>query len=398
MQWLSLPKANVLSLAPLCLAIACNPDATVPSDVAVAITPTNLSAGVDHTCMLVPGGLPYCWGAGLFGQLGDGTRTTRFTPTVVVVPAGETFASVDAGNEYSCALTATGTAYCWGNNSLGRLGDGTTTMRPTPTAVTLPTGTTFISVSGGFEHTCGLTPTGAAYCWGFNLDGQLGDGTTTTRLTPTAVTMPAEVTFTSVDAGNEICCALAPTGAAYCWGANSFGRLGDGTLVDRLTPTAVLLPTGVTFARVTVGLDHTCGLTQAGAAYCWGYNEEGQIGDGTTTSRLTPVAVAIPAGTILASVSPGGTHTCGLTPAGAAYCWGKNSRGQVGDGTTTDRLTPVAVTMPTGVTLTSLALGNTHSCGLTAARVAYCWGANAWGQLGDGTNTDRLTPVKVMLP
>src|SRR2546422_16564 len=178
-------------------------------------------------------------------------------------------------------------------------------------------------------------------------------------------------------------------GSGYTLGASA-ARLSGATS----TPFAVTL----TFTAVTAGDAHTCGVTAAGAAYCWGDNSSGQLGDGTTMNRLSPVLVQPPARVSFAAVTAGAAHTCGLTPvAGTAYCWGSNSVGQLGDGTTMNRLTPVLVQPPTGVSFAAVRAGTAHTCGLTpVAGTAYCWGANAGGQLGDGTMTDRLTPVSVM--
>ena len=354
----------------------------------------NVSAGWGHTCGVTPAGAAYCWGDG--GAIGDGTTTERLTPVAVAMPAGATFTSVSAGGAHTCGLTPAGVAYCWGYNANGQIGDGTTTDRLTPVVVAMPAGVTFTSMSADLTHTCGLTPAGEAECWGGNDFGQLGDGTTTGRLTPTAVAMPVGVTFTSLVVGRYHSCGLSPAGVAYCWGSNDFGELGDGTTTYRFTATAVAMPAATTFASIAVGDIHTCGLTPGGAAYCWGGNTLGRLGDGTTTPRLTPVAVVMPAGVTFASMSAGYANSCGLTPAGAAYCWGRNVFGELGDGTTTGRLAPVAVVMPAGVTFTSLAVGFVHTCGLSPAGAAYCWGVNDGGRLGDGTTIDRLTPVAVV--
>src|SRR5450759_3959508 len=180
-------------------------------------------------------------------------------------------------------------------------------------------------------------------------------------------------------------CALAPSGQAYCWGLNTYGELGDNTTTDRSTPIAVQQGV-VTFTSITAGWGHTCGLTSAGAAWCWGYNGNGRLGDNTITLRLTPVAVQ-QGGVTFTSITAGDSHTCGLTGAGAAYCWGRNDSGPVGDNTTTDRHTPVAVQQG-GVTFASITSGRWHTCGLTSAGAAYCWGWNVNGQLGDITTTD----------
>ncbi|MFN5934086.1 MAG: RCC1 domain-containing protein, partial [Roseiflexaceae bacterium] len=226
--------------------------------------------------------------------------------------------------------------------------------------------------------------------------GQLGDGTTTDSSTPVAVSMPSSVTFTSITAGVIYTCALTSAGAAYCWGNNYYGQIGDGTTTDRTTPVAVSMPAGVTFTSITAGGAHTCALTSAGAAYCWGYNNYGQLGDGTTTNRSTPVAVSMPPGVTFASITAaGGAHTCALTSAGAAYCWGYNMFGQLGDSTNTHMSTPVTVILPAGVTFASISVGNSHTCALTSAGVAYCWGLNNQGQAGT-CNYDTLPyPTRV---
>jgi alpha-tubulin suppressor-like RCC1 family protein len=207
------------------------------------------------------------------------------------------------------------------------------------------------------------------------------------------------ITFASLTAGGDHTCGLTGGRAAYCWGANGVGELGDGSTTDRATPVAV--GGGITFAGLTAGEGHTCGLTSAGAAYCWGWNSYGQLGRGDTLAAATPAAVA--GGITFASLAAGGFHTCGLTSGGAAYCWGSNNGGplgdgigQLGDGWTRDRHTPVAVSG--GITFGSLTAGVFHSCGLTSGGAAYCWGSNFFFVLGDGSATDRHTPVAVAHP
>src|SRR3989449_1813433 len=205
----------------------------------------------------------------------------------------------------------------------------------TPFAVTL----TFAAVTASGLHTCGLTiVTGAAYCWGANGSGQLGDGTMTNRSSPVLVQAPARVSFAAVTGGDLHTCGLATglSAAAYCWGGNGSGQLGDGTTTtNRLTPVLVLAPAGVSFAAVTGGAAHTCGLTTglSAAAYCWGGNGSGQLGDGTKTNQLTPVLVQAPAGVSFAAVTAGAAHTSGDTRAGTAYCSGRKRFQQISKGT-----------------------------------------------------------------
>jgi alpha-tubulin suppressor-like RCC1 family protein len=299
--------------------------------------------------------------------------------------------AMGVGGNQTCGLShANNGWYCWGYNLEGGLGDGTTTNRLTPVAVT--GGLAFATVSsGGINFTCGLTATNAAYCWGNNAYGQLGDGTMTDSHTPVAVTTGG-LTFVTVTAGLNHTCGLTADSLAYCWGRNGRGQLGDGTTTQRLTPVAVV--GGLRFASLRAFGGFTCGVTSVGAAYCWGANDTGQLGDGTQTDRYMPVAVKGSLAFAALNSAADGQHTCAVTAfGGAAYCWGKNSSGELGDGTTTQRLTPVAVAG--SLRFVEVSSGSFFTCGLTDVGAAYCWGYNSLGFLGDGTTTQRLTPVPV---
>jgi len=388
----SLATGTYTAIVPVTSSVANNSPQTVSvtfSPNLPAFSAVDMSVGGEESCGLAPANVWYCWGRNQQGGVGDGTTIQRLSP--VPVTGGVTFATLSAGGfNFVCGLTAAKTAYCWGNNAYGQLGDGTTTDRYTPVAVT--GGPSFVTLTAGLNHTCGLTADSVAYCWGRNARGQLGDGTTTQRLTPVEVV--GGLRFGSLRAFGWFTCGVTSVGAAYCWGANDTGQLGDGTQTNRSTPVAV--KGGLTFAALTSAAngEHMCGvIASGGAAYCWGKNSSGELGDGTTTQRLTPVAVA--GGLRFVGVSSGSSITCGLTDVGAAYCWGHNSLGELGDGTTTQRLTPVQVTG--GLTFTSLSTGSDHTCGL-ASGIMYCWGMNQTGQLGDGTTTSRSSPTPVRAP
>jgi len=286
---------------------------------------------------------------------------------------------------HTCAILNDGTARCWGANSSGQLGDGTTTDKALPTQVSGLSNA--ISITAGWDHTCALLNDGTVKCWGYNSIGQLGDGTTSNRLTPVSVS--GITNATSVAAGGAHTCALLSDGTARCWGWNYYGQLGDGTTTDRSTPVSV---SGITNAiSIVAGWDHTCALLNDGTVKCWGENNTGQLGDGTTTNRLTPVSVSGITNAI--SVVAGGAHTCALLNDGTVKCWGYNYYGQLGDGTTTYRSTPVSVS---GITnAISITVGGSHTCALLNDGTVKCWGRNNYGQLGDGTTTDRSTPVSV---
>jgi alpha-tubulin suppressor-like RCC1 family protein len=356
---------------------------------------TNIAAGGGHSCAQRPDGQAYCWGMNHAGQLGDGTTTSAPRPTVVRPPPAAALSGLTAGDSHTCAQGSDGQAYCWGHGS-GQLGDGTDTDRLVPAAVVIPDGVTLAGLTAGREHTCAEGSDGRAYCWGANASGRLGDGTDTDRRVPTAVQRPAgAATLTGLAAGDGHTCAQGSDGRAYCWGMNRDGQLGDGTATHRLAPTAVNAPAGVALSGLTAGRGHTCAQGSDGQAYCWGGNVSGQLGDGTGTERLVPTPVQTPAGVTLSSLTAGASHTCAHGSDGRAYCWGLNGSGQLGDGASGNRRVPTAVYAPAGVTLSGLAAGDSHTCAGGSDGQVYCWGFNHHGQLGDGTTEARRTPVIV---
>ncbi|MBI1801247.1 MAG: RCC1 repeat-containing protein, partial [Chloroflexi bacterium] len=360
-----------------------------------------IAAGGYHTCALTTTSDVKCWGYNSTGQLGDGTTTDRYTP-VDVVGLTSGVASISAGYGHTCALTTGGGVKCWGWNDSGQLGDGTTTDRLTPVDVTgLTSGVT--AIAAGYYHTCALTKGGGLKCWGLDFHGQFGDGTNLTT-DPLSQLTPVDVIgltsgVSAIVAGSAHTCALTKSGGLKCWGWNAFGQLGDGTGITRATAVDVVgLTSGVT--AIAAGELHTCAATTGGGLKCWGANGNGQLGDGTTIQRNTPVDVSGLTSGVNAIVAGGaypGGHTCALTTTNGVKCWGLNNYGQVGDGTTIDRLTPVDVVWVVGAfSVGSVAAGDYHACRLSAGGGLKCWGWNANGQLGDGTTTNQLTAVDVM--
>jgi alpha-tubulin suppressor-like RCC1 family protein len=314
-------------------------NSSIPVAISGGLVFQAISAGSAHNCGLAAGGAAYCWGRNFEGELGDGTAIDRLVPVAVSGGGSLVFKAISSGGAHTCGLTAGGAAHCWGHNYYGELGDGTTSDRLVPVEVS--GGLAFQAISAGAFHTCGLTTDGAAYCWGRNWVGQLGDGTVIDRLIPVEVS--GGLVLQAISAGSEHSCGLTPGGAAFCWGSNDYSQLGDGTFSDRLSPVSVL-GWGLVFKAISVSGGQTCGLTTGGAAYCWGTNEWGQLGDGTTSIRLIPAAVS--GGLVFQAISAGSLHTCGTTTGRAAFCWGDNGYGQLGDGTATTRTAPVAVVSP----------------------------------------------------
>jgi alpha-tubulin suppressor-like RCC1 family protein len=349
-----------------------------------------IAAGGFHTCAITSRDGLKCWGGNFDGQLGDGSLTDRNRPAWVSELHTGVYA-VAAGRVHTCAVTTGGRIECWGWNEYGRLGDGTTTTRLRPVEV-VGHQSSVRAIAMGWRHTCALTDEGAAACWGWNESGQLGDGTTTWHSTPTPVT-GLDSGVRMITAGYRHTCALMNGGAVECWGGNDYGQLGDGTTVERWTPSVVPgLESGV--ESISAGSLHTCALTSGDEVECWGRNEEGELGDGTSTPRAGPVIVSGLHAPVR-EIAAGGFHTCVLSVSGSVECWGWNLAGALGDGTRKEHHQPVVVSsLPNGVQ--AIAAGSFHTCALKRSGLVWCWGDNTGGELGDGTTTARLRPVPVL--
>ena len=287
--------------------------------------------------------LMICVVVGIFFTVGN--LLTRQSSATVMGDMEWSFSQITIGYGHTCALTNEGKAYCWGLNNHGQLGNNSTTNSRIPVAVQMPAGVSFKSIAAGYYHTCAFTTTGQAYCWGRGGSGQLGNNSTTNSSIPVAVQMPAGVArFQSITAGGEYTCALTNEGKAYCWGQGSNGQLGNNSTTNSSIPVAVQMPAGVArFQSIAIGYAHTCALTNEGKAYCWGWNYRGQLGNNSTTNSSTPVAVQMPAGVSFQSIAAVYHHACALTNEGKTYCWGLNEYGQLGNNSTTNSSIPLAV-------------------------------------------------------
>jgi alpha-tubulin suppressor-like RCC1 family protein len=330
---------------------------------------SSISAGAEHTCGVTADGTVYCWG----GNGGGRVATDLGERQLVPFPWRSGFGAVSAGGEHTCALGRSGSVACWGR-------------------LVTPSGR-YSSLTSGFGHACGITRARTAACWGANDRGQLGDGTTVSRTG--GVQLQDDPGFEMLAAGDAHTCGLLE-GRVYCWGNDEWGQTGTGVFEGSYVtqPTEVEGDHGY-LTYVTAGTHHTCALTRAGAALCWGANDYGQLGDGSRQQRLAPRPVRAPMGgrqtLAFQMLSAGESHTCGVARTGRVFCWGDNRFGQLGDGSTTQRVVPVPVDIDESIEVVSV--GWQHTCAVGESGVTYCWGANNHGQLGDGTLEHRSLPV-----
>ena len=390
--------------------------------------------GSDHTCVLLQNGSVKCWGYNRYGQLGDKSNTESFLP-VDVEGLDKNIVAIAAGNWHTCALESSGKMKCWGWNGSGQIGDGTTDESNIPVAVKgLQSGLTVKAIAAGKDFTCALMSNSKVECWGNNGSGQLGCLTFESSSNPGFVSNGNLSGVNTISAGFEhVCVALGiKTGLPRCWGANSFGQLGDGTEVKKNVPTAVkVLESGV--ALMAAGESFTCALLQSDGIKCWGANSEGQLGNNSTVRSMFPVDVTSLVDPGLIAITAGSNHACVLLENGKRKCWGKNAKGQLGNGQTSNSLIPVDVldeVVSDGdedeeanldgdwelsendleeiaesekememeaekeaeeqisdleVEPRVLAAGDQHSCAITQTHRVKCWGSNDYGQLGDGT-------------
>jgi cysteine-rich repeat protein len=341
----------------------------------------SLAASNGFSCAARHDGSLYCWGDNSEKQLGIAQA-----PNPLLAPgqlAGSRWLATTTGQYHACALDSSNVVSCWGRADSGQLGKVVANGQLVQVA-----DTDWAAVSAGAYHTCAKKLDNTLWCWGQNFSGQLGLGLSA----PTESDVPAKVaddpTWAVLSVGSGHACATKIDGTLWCWGSNSNGQIGVGTTITAFSPTQV---TGTDFASVSAGASHTCAIHADGSLACWGLNDIGQLGDDTTGQKSVPTAVA---GNDWTVVGAGGTHTCAIKTDGSLWCWGDNSTGQLGDGTTSGHLQPTKVTTPAGP-WAALALGNGHTCASLSTGSLYCWGDNSKGQLGDGTTTRRTKPMLV---
>lgn len=361
-------------------------------------TAARIAAGDYHSVRVVPADGAAAWGFNGVGQVGDGTTTQRNAPVSISTPANSTLAFVSAGDLHTVALDRNGVAWAWGQNINGQLGDGTTTDRWIPTQVTMPPNTTFHAISAGYRHTIAIDQDGAAWAWGRNSDGQLGDGTTTQRTEPTLVAMPSGTRFTAVAAGEYHSVALDEAGNAWGWGYNGSGQLGDGSSTTQLTPVMANMPLNTTFTGIAAKSDQVVAIDQNGNGWGWGENNFGQLGNATTVDSSTPSLMDMPPNTQFERITMGVFHAAAIDQNGNVWTWGRNVYGQLGNGTTADSYVPMPISMPPDTSFAAIAAGYNHTLAMDTSQNTWGWGGNQSGQVGDGTTTNRSLPTLVGSP
>lgn len=362
--------------------------------------PRVLALGERHSCAITTEAGVQCWGDNIVGQLGIGSSDSDAHPLPLdVIGFTEDIVALAAGRYHTCALGLSGGVYCWGDNFHGQLGDTTTAPRFQPVQVDgLSSGVA--AISAGYNHTCALTNLGGVRCWGLNVYGQLGIGSDDSG-NPNAVPHPAPLDVVGLTSGADLIatgnyhsCAGMAGGGARCWGLNDFGQVGVGSTATQIHSTPqVVTNLASTVTAITGGHVHACALISGGGARCWGWNHFGQLGDDSQTDRYAPVNVfglTSGATTIAAGY---GNHTCAVV-SGGAKCWGFNGSGQLGDGTQSDRDRPTNVS-GLGSGVVSIAASDRHSCARLADGRTKCWGDNAKGRLGNGNTDNSLVPVTV---
>lgn len=407
-----------------------NATSTVPVEVSGLDSGVQaINVGYGHTCALIADGKVKCWGDNVFGQLGNGGALLS-VPVDVIGLGGDVQGISTGGGYHTCIVTESGEVRCWGNNSHGQLGDGSLLNADAPVVVSdLAASVRIVEV--GYQHSCALTTGGAVWCWGRNDRGQLGDGSNSNSSTPVEVFglsdalaisagdshtcalrtgggvtcwggnslfqtgvpgLESDVQAISAGAGHT--CALTTGGAVKCWGANWNGQLGDGSFDNSADPVDVVgLGSGV--QAISAGVSHTCAVISGGTAQCWGWNRDGQLGDGSYGDSSVPTDV-VGLGSGVQSISAGDWHSCALTSLGSVKCWGDNGHSQLGDGSVVDSYVPVDVS-GLGSGVQTLSIGDRHTCALTTDNRVKCWGTNYYGALGDG-NAWFTSPVHVVEP
>ena len=367
-------------------------------------TNTTIAAGTYNSCAILENQSMVCWGDNEYGQLGDGTTTGSAVPIYVNVAANETPVEVTVGQVTACALMESGNIYCWGSGYYGKMGNGepwnddyvNTEMRQ----VLLPEGQggQTVSISGG--HICTILDNGDVYCWGRGNQGQLGYGGTSNRNIPAKVNLPGQRSAIAISTGTFMTCAITTDGMGYCWGENDEGQLGNGTTNSRrMTPAEVLFPSGYTPVSISAGDDFACALMDNRKVMCWGENNDGRLGQGplATDDETTPVWVSMENSETAHFLDIGTKSACMILDSGETKCWGTNEEGQIGQGDTDIDYYSTPTEVNGNYDFVALSINSDTICAITSNAEGYCWGDNEAGQTGRGSiDTDEPTPGEIL--
>ena len=370
-----------------------------PTAVILGKSIQSFKTGGHHNCAILTDGTLWCWGANQEGQLGvsstencsdpssPGSIQGPCSPTPQQVPlGGKKVKHVKFGLFHTCAILEDDTLRCWGKNDFGQVGVGGITDQGTPQSISFG-GEKTKGMAIGRNYTCAVLANGSLRCWGDNEHGQLGIG----GVSPSTVTLAKKAT--SVQSGDGHSCTILEDKTLWCWGKNDFGQVGVGGSLTFYDLPQKVSRLGTKVTSVTVGQERTCAILDDDTLWCWGKNNEGQVGVGNTSNVTTPTQVSL--GGAVDSVKLGGLHTCALLADESLKCWGDNDEGQVGVGDTTDYNTPQSISF-SGTNVNDISLGSNHTCALLKDEKLWCWGDNAYGQVGGGNlGTDQTSPVKV---
>jgi alpha-tubulin suppressor-like RCC1 family protein len=343
----------------------------------------NVSAGDSHTCGVRSNGKLYCWGADYAGQVGDGSNDGDGAPYPRRIGAFEDWSAVSAGGSHTCGIRHGGKLYCWGGDYTGQIGNGNGYDSNVISPKRIGSLEDWSNVSAGRLHTCGVRKNGKLYCWGMDINGQVGDGDgSSDKSAP--VRIGTHEDWSTVDAGSDHTCGVRTNGKLYCWGWDNLGQVGDG---NGGSDTRVTAPRRIgtleDWSKVSTGAIHSCGIRHGGKLYCWGNDGNGQIGDGgSDKDKSAPVRV----GTFedWSNVSAGIIHTCGIRTNGRLYCWGNDSKGQLGDGFLQHDGATGPRRIGTFEDWSKVSAGAAHTCGVRKNGKLYCWGSDDEAQIGNG--------------
>ena len=334
--------------------------------------------------------LSWAWGCNAQGRLGDNSTIDRSSP-VSMVGGFTDWCQVSAGCFHNLGVRTNGTAWAWGCNAQGRLGDNSTTNRSSPVSV-VGGFTDWVQISGGGDHTVAIRANGTAWAWGSSFNGQIGDNSTVDKSSPVSV-VGGFTDWVQISAGGGHTAAIRANGTAWAWGFNGNGRLGDNSTVSKSSPVSVV--GGFTdWVQISGGSEHTAAIRANGTAWAWGRNTYGRLGDNTTAARSSPVSV-VGGFTDWVQISGGGDHTVAIRANGTAWAWGSSFNGQIGDNSTVDKSSPVSVVG--GFTdWVQISAGGGHTAAIRANGTAWAWGFNGNGRLGDNSTVSKSSPVSVV--